>query len=1312
MATPSAHDQSENTILYRKITQFCYAVHMDNEMAVLEFLKNGYDINATIPPDNPFKNFSSELDGVSALHFACEQSTELVGVLLNNGADFTLKNSVESTPLHASFEYVGSFVSRVTDYISDDDCIAPQILSSHVKNNITINPVNKHGLSHFHIACIMSYLETMQLFVDNGIQINEPIHEDSPVLPGYTALHIASRFGSLGSVKLLVNRGADVHARNRDGLVPLQLIFSRLEEFSFLALRRDSFENHWEFYQKLQVDTYGIAAILIPETFRKCPKSVNQIIDRGVDINAPTDFGFTALHCASLVDFDVTKLLLERGANFFLQSGNNPMPVDICTWKYGYEIMKLLPSVQNLAKHINQESQSWRIALALHDNENLKDLLSDNEVVQEINTACLSSDSPVWPGATALHLAIMFARNDPRSYDPQQWWKDLSNHSYPTDVIQILISRGASIIQQDASGQMPVHTAFYLKRFDFLSVLLEPHFRPDNGEHFVSRDNPLDETGLSHVHIVCMTGNQKSMVTLLSNDASPNEPIRSDLRICPDFEKPVIVLRAGSTPLHIAVRLKKIESIKTLIASRSDISAKDADGLTPIDLMVSKDGLDESGLVDVLLSLIFNYCVKDSIFVVDAEILKHLEILCIAIDPLTFHMRFHIDIMQNHSDFVHLRKMLLAQPDDDFEHMKMVLDLVQMMREFTCRSFDSNVKAVKCMNSLKKILQKDPKNKPLDSRCFKSYVELLPIQHEKLVVLDEQTHMTNLHLACALHRQDWIESLVKSGADLNCRMSSDSPIFSGYTPLHLAVRCSRKENVDIKTCIKSMKIMLKNKADPTIQDVNDETPLHLADRYGFIEIKHLLLLDDRITHKNLVSRYDRSHFHIACSSVFPKVVETFLKQGADPNELNYISDDVVWQAIPSNKQAIPSNKIRFSFTPLDDAEDLEVVRVLLKHGADPKIEDYKGYTALHYAASHCCSVDVIKTLVRDGGVDVNSRPVLHFTALDLLVTERMEEYDTESHIRSLLELGARINHKNFEASSTFARAIEAHDVKLLQILVKHGMDANDLNEHKRTALHELFIRGTYYCLNDSNKYITIINELCEKGIDIDCQDSFKQTPLHITVFNGLKQGTSALLASGADINATDYKSRTPITLLLTDDRVDEEGLKVIRPLVREELSEIFIKHLRKMQAFKLPLKSQNKAVDVEQISEDPELFTSNIIREFERSDEMEKMKNISLKENVTLHDVMHMDSHQLISLIENDALMEVLESQDFHEKFPEFGGILKLKFRSALRRKAINSARKALYLILKMQIPETCTEIVVSCLNNEDLKILSESGFK
>ncbi|KAJ8675695.1 hypothetical protein QAD02_011481 [Eretmocerus hayati] len=1310
----TVQSESENITAYRDIAQFCYAVSEHNERALLELLRRGYDVNATIGPDNPFEGFSKKITGLSALQYASQvESVQSIRVLLDSGADFTLKNLCGSTVLQACVESLGSSLSKIMDYISEGDDVAQLILSAHVKNNVTVNSVNKHGLSHFHIACLVGHEKAMQLFLDSGVQVNAPIYEDSPTLPGYTPLHIASRFGSLGSVKLLVSRGADVHARNRDGLVPLQLIFSRLEDFSYLGLYREYCQNNREFHLELQADTYRIAAILIMETLssdtltnklciacaKRCPISVREIIDKGMDINASTDFGLTALHCASLVDYDVTKLLLERGADFFLQRRNNPMPVDICTWKYGYDIMKLLPSVQNLAKHINQESQSWRIALALHDNENLKDLLSDNEVVQEIKTACISPDSPVWPGATPFHLVIIFARENPRKPEPNSTSYIQSSPQCVKDLVETLIIHGANVTRQDTSGQTPVHTAFYCKKFGVLNMLLNPYMRSFETRHLTSLENPVDNTGLSHFHIACMMG-CKSSVGILIDTALVNEPLRSSLLFSLNSSEPEILFKPGSTPLHIAAKLKRIDAIELLAFVSANICAKDADGSTPIDLIVSNADFDESELIELAVFLVHKYCILNSDSELGSVQVSQFGPLCALLDPILFSVRYSYyggKTCKGRLMMQHMESGVIDEIEKGkLERMKKFFKCLDESKESTSHGSDSNDVVSRYTNCLRRMLENSHKYQVSVRQCFKSY-SVLMVDHYKCLsstLLDDESGLTCLHMTCAIGVKEITEAAIKLGRNVNSRLSSKSPYFPGSTPLHLAIRGCDKES-EQEVADGTVKLLLDHGADPTIQDNNGETPLHLADRHGFEEIRDLLLLDERVAKNNLISKYGRSHFHIACSSDQPEVVEKFLQYGADPNELCYAVDNNLWKQLSS--EHVPSF---FGFTPLHIASKLEVIKVLLKHGANPNIKDYKGWTALHQAARHGFGADVIEILIREGGADVNARSVLHLTPLDLVVTENVEHYGDTSQIRALLEHGALVNRGNFEESSTLARAFESYDVEILQTLVKYATDLGNLNENKRSALHELFSGQ----LNDTDEYIMVIEQFCKKGFDIDCQDSLKRTPLHTAVENFLNDGIIALLACGADLNMTDCNKCTPFSMLITD--IDDIDLGKLSDGVKERIL-IMARHVRKMQAFKLKVAHQNALLE-SKYTEICDGKSSDDDAERLQLDELKKMKEVVLEENLTLHDVMYMESFQLVSQVLIDELRPVLSREDFHTTFPELGGILKLKLRIAQRKKAISSARKSLYFILRMRIPETCTDIIASCLSDWDLKTLAD----
>ncbi|KAJ8675696.1 hypothetical protein QAD02_011482 [Eretmocerus hayati] len=760
----AVQSESENITTYRDIAQFCYAISEHNERALLELLRRGYDVNATIPPGNPFERFSKKITGLSALHYACQvESAGSIVVLLDNGADFTLKNSSGSTALHYLAERACESPSKIIEYILNPEYISLEILSAHVKYNVTTNPANNHGLSHFHIACLYRHAEAVKLFLNSGVPINDAIHKDSPILPGFTALHIACRYASLEVVELLMENGADVHARNKDGLVPLQLIPPRVEELSFLALDRDEFQDDRELHCKLEVDTYEIASILIQKTFdsetlinqlciacaKKCTASVHEIIDKGLDINARNDFGLTALHCAVLVDFDVTKLLLERGANIFSKSADGITCLDICTWKYGYDTLRLLLFDEKIGKYIVKESQSWKIAESLQNETNLKNLLSDDEVAREINTACIASDSPMWPGATPLHLVIIFSRKNPHKCEGS----DAYDRSYPKSVrelVVILITYGASVTQPDAKGQTPVHTAFYCGKFGILKMLLNPFDRPPSILHLTSLENPSDETGLSHFHISCIMGYKDSMY-LLVNGAVLNVPLQSSISFNLDSSKPDILLKSGSTPFHIAAKLKRIDAVELFTSSNADIHARDADGSTPIDLIVSNVDFDESELVEIAFLLIYKYCISDSNSESGKVEVSHFRPLGAILDPILFNARHGYG---NKHSISRLMQHLESSGIDDkmeFDKLKKVFECLDELKEVVTNGLDSSALVARYTNSLKKMLEKRSKYKLSVRQCFESYSQFM-LDHYKCLpstLLDEESGLTYLHLASA-----------------------------------------------------------------------------------------------------------------------------------------------------------------------------------------------------------------------------------------------------------------------------------------------------------------------------------------------------------------------------------------------------------------------------------------------------------------------------------------------------------------------------------------------------------------------------------
>lgn len=113
---------------------------------------------------------------------------------------------------------------------------------------------------------------------------------------GWTALHGAAFFGHLSAVRLLLERGADLHARSRNamGNTPLHA---------------------------------GMAGPLGLEGIRL-------LLDHGADANAQQHGGYTALHSAAMHGSDpVASLLLERGADPALPADDGRTAADFAREK-------------------------------------------------------------------------------------------------------------------------------------------------------------------------------------------------------------------------------------------------------------------------------------------------------------------------------------------------------------------------------------------------------------------------------------------------------------------------------------------------------------------------------------------------------------------------------------------------------------------------------------------------------------------------------------------------------------------------------------------------------------------------------------------------------------------------------------------------------------------------------------------------------------------------------------------------------------------------------------------------------------------
>ena len=159
-----------------------------------------------------------------------------------------------------------------------------------------------------------------------------------------------------------------------------------------------------------------------------------------------------------------------------------------------------------------------------------------------------------------------------------------------------------------------------------------------------------------------------------------------------------------------------------------------------------------------------------------------------------------------------------------------------------------------------------------------------------------------------------------------------------------------------------------------------------------------------------------------------------LKRGANPNKPEELS----------------------LMTPLMAAETLPVAWTLLEAGADPRIRDRTGKTALHHAAKMREAASIIPLLVR-AGADVNARsddannatPI--FCAVENYL-ESPDKYAAGLTLRALVRSGADVNLTNGAGATILAIAATHNQPILIKLLVELGADPSRRLSNGRTPL--------------------------------------------------------------------------------------------------------------------------------------------------------------------------------------------------------------------------------------------------------------------
>jgi ankyrin repeat protein len=246
-----------------------------------------------------------------------------------------------------------------------------------------------------HLAAHYNKLEAAELLILRGANVNAKDRD------GNTPLHNASLLANIEMCGLLLEKGAEVNARNEDGSTPLHLA------------------------------TFGFS--------EKHVLIVSLLLDYGADVALYDNEGITPLHFASMgmgQSTDIVKLLIENGAD--LNDKDNiyeQYPLHVASEGGNTDICELLLA--------NGAKTDIFIEAALGREEMVKKLIYENPNL--VNARDYLEDTP-------LHWAVETGQKE---------------------VACLLITNGADVNARNKNGTTPLKRAIKLDNTDLAELLIE-----------------------------------------------------------------------------------------------------------------------------------------------------------------------------------------------------------------------------------------------------------------------------------------------------------------------------------------------------------------------------------------------------------------------------------------------------------------------------------------------------------------------------------------------------------------------------------------------------------------------------------------------------------------------------------------------------------------------------------------------------------------------------------------------------------------------------------------------------------------------
>ncbi|XP_053383962.1 uncharacterized protein LOC123536322 isoform X2 [Mercenaria mercenaria] len=406
--------------------------------------------------DSSFINCREPKTGNTALHLACRMGHfDVVRLLLENGANFDIKNNFRCAPINLAIE---SLQRKICHYLIEWGC---DVHSKNVKGQTVLETIKNDDFKRFLMVLYDYYSECVPKIMGGDMQLLDQVIADhasgakefcclrSRVINGSTLLHTAAYYGHIPAIKELLSLRVDVNIRDYKGATPLHRA--------------------------------------------KNPEIMEILLEAGAHVNAEDSESNTPLHVKCYgetgkpSDIECIQMLLNKNVSLTIRNSRGLMPIHCCVMQGRIDVMQMLinhdktnamaaalskesdkkpPSLMHLSLANDfPECAEWLLANGFEFKEKEQDILMRRILTEQIKLEKRAEaikflldngaePSPKYPGGnSALHYAASL--------------------SGTSDVLELLVAYRAEIDAINEDGCSPLFFATQSNNKFAACVLIE-----------------------------------------------------------------------------------------------------------------------------------------------------------------------------------------------------------------------------------------------------------------------------------------------------------------------------------------------------------------------------------------------------------------------------------------------------------------------------------------------------------------------------------------------------------------------------------------------------------------------------------------------------------------------------------------------------------------------------------------------------------------------------------------------------------------------------------------------------------------------